>query len=733
LTFPHAWLLFLDPASGAADDSRHGVLTAVILFVVTGMKITSDKVIHDMICKFIPYHGWHKLHGKECVTMSVGINDLKFSPVIAYSSGHRVKSAKVADVNLDGKPDIIAYSFDYSAPGHVYMLVYLGDGAGGFQLRSSSAARGKGEAFTVADVNGDGKPDIISPDYEASAVSVVLGNGDGSFRSPTFYKTGRTPTAVEVADVNGDGRSDIVTTNQDTVVSVLMGNGDGSFRQPVSCGIGFCPSQTVVADVNRDGRPDIITVGREFRGNVVSVLFGAGHGSFVRPISYATGFEESRVAVWDVNHDGALDIVATGVLGVSTLLGRGDGSFRAAIHSSAVWGEISVVDMNFDGELDIIGGSSVLLGKGDGSFQQGNAPLEGCLVASDLNGDGKPDVVTTDFGRGGLGNLKVMLNLTSTGHGSAHTSGAVTVDDMTPTKAHVLKAKPAFTDPDGVAGPIAYKWESSSDGVHWKAIAGADKACFTPGAAQVDQELHVIATYIDGAGSHERLVSATTGFVGNVISGSRHRDTLVGTRGADIISGLGGNDFIDGRGGSDVMTGGAGDDAYVVDDIGDGVVEKTGGGRDTVLTTLANYTLPDNVENLVLKGTERFSGGGNRLDNTITAGKGADWLTGGAGADTFVFAKDFGMDRILDFTVAGAKHDVLQIDHTLFANLDALLAASADCHWRPGDPRGPFYIADADITKINGVVITVDAHNAIGLWGVTKKELLAHPEDFHFV
>ncbi|MDG3442505.1 beta strand repeat-containing protein, partial [Nitrospirillum amazonense] len=95
-----------------------------------------------------------------------------------------------------------------------------------------------------------------------------------------------------------------------------------------------------------------------------------------------------------------------------------------------------------------------------------------------------------------------------------------------------------------------------------------------------------------------------------------------------------GDDTLDGAAGVDTLIGGAGNDTYVVDNAGDVVREDAGAGVDTVRTTLANYTLGANLENLTYTGTAAFTGTGNELNNVITGGAANDSLTGGAGDDT---------------------------------------------------------------------------------------------------
>ena len=113
-----------------------------------------------------------------------------------------------------------------------------------------------------------------------------------SFAPARSYATGRSPDSVAIGDLNGDGRPDLATANYDADgVSVLLNRGDGSFRAKRDYAAGLDPSSVAIGDLNGDGKPDLATANSHPAANSVSVLLNRGDGSFQAKLDYPAGGE----------------------------------------------------------------------------------------------------------------------------------------------------------------------------------------------------------------------------------------------------------------------------------------------------------------------------------------------------------------------------------------------------------------------------------------------------------
>src|SRR6267142_561561 len=189
-------------------------------------------------------------------------------------------SAAVGDLNNDGNLDVAIVHLFYSNT----VSVLLGNGDGSLQTGVDYPTNPSPASVAIGDLNGDGKADLAVGnltlgDPSVGTVTIMLGNGDGTFQPNSYPATGNGNRSVAIGDLNGDGKPDIVTANWlDGTTSVLLNNGSGSFQQKVDYNTGAGPYSVAVGDVSGDGTPDIVTANQG--GGSLSVLLGNGNGTF---------------------------------------------------------------------------------------------------------------------------------------------------------------------------------------------------------------------------------------------------------------------------------------------------------------------------------------------------------------------------------------------------------------------------------------------------------------------
>ncbi|MFC3173282.1 beta strand repeat-containing protein [Novosphingobium bradum] len=325
-----------------------------------------------------------------------------FNPANGWSSQDQYPR-HLADVNGDGFMDIVGFGFSG-------VLVSFGSAGGTFSNAAvvvanfgQTAGWSSDNSFhrELADVNGDGRADIIG--FGIAGTLVSLAKADGTYDNPftgvaNFGSNqgwaSQTGFARTVGDVNGDGKADIVGFGFAGAL-VSLGNGDGTFK-PVATGIAnFGVNQgwtsdtsfhRALADVNGDGKADIVGFG--IAGTYVALSNGDGTfadaklvlANFGANQGWSSNDSFSRL-VTDVNGDHIADIVGFGIAGTLVAFGNGDGTFTEAGFDVANFGATQgwtsdntyhreVADMNHDGLGDVVGFgiAGVLVGTNQGDF-----------------------------------------------------------------------------------------------------------------------------------------------------------------------------------------------------------------------------------------------------------------------------------------------------------------------------------------------------------------------------
>jgi len=348
----------------------------------------------------------------------------------------------MAEFNGDGRIDLAVANYGgYGPPYNGSVSVFLGRGDGTFGAATDYPTGDASWELRAADLNGDGKVDLVVANYGADgptkgSVSVLLSNGDGTFQQSLNYRAGIACSATAIADFDGDGVPDLAVADWDSAaVSILHGNGDGTFGARSVLPVNSVPKELATQDFNHDGRPDLVVA--NYGDSTVSVLIATGTG-FQPKVDYVVGPDPTAVVAADLDHDGNADIAASRVLegGISILFGNGDGRFGRRETIPGPWTntwEMTSGDVNGDGNLDLItansvGTTTVYLGDGVGGFTSqsycaGSEPMSASV--GDINGDGQMDLAVACNG----GNPGVVAVLLGDGSGAYGDTTCVEPED----------------------------------------------------------------------------------------------------------------------------------------------------------------------------------------------------------------------------------------------------------------------------------------------------------------
>ncbi len=361
--------------------------------------------------------------------------------VLTFRTGGPV-GLVAADLNGDGAVDLIAGSL--SARSNDGVQVVLNTGTGSFGAATLYPAGQATQAIAAADMNGDGKIDVLTADSYSAAVTVRFNPGSGLFPILTDYLASALQNFQDAADIDGDGDLDIFTSGVfSTAVdgAILRNDGAGHFFSRTIISLPEGVASGVLRDLNGDGRPDLLFNDANTAQEVdFFTALNNGDGTFAAPVRWILNAGSlAAVDAFDLDGDGDLDVVDLGGVGGAgsgffIALNNGNGTFQPpTFYNQLPGGPERVVagDFNHDGKLDLAmtdygldGFDSkvfIILGRGNGTFDPpivytvGRGPHY--LVTADLDRDGNLDIATLSSGYNSDGQESVTV-LFGTGSGT---------------------------------------------------------------------------------------------------------------------------------------------------------------------------------------------------------------------------------------------------------------------------------------------------------------------------
>ncbi|MCC0804874.1 calcium-binding protein [Methylobacterium sp. W2] len=532
-----------------------------------------------------------------------------------------------------------------------------------------------------------------------------------------------------MATINGDNGDNVLNGTEDEDVIYGRGGNDtiDSVDRPASIFAGSIDPRRDV--VNAGSGDDTVTGGKLDRlvggeGNdFLSVNFnfngpvvgsgtpitltlnenGTGRASDGTVIK---GFESVNFNLSDTGDN----VVDTGNVRAQLTGGNGNDTLTTGSADDVVSGGGGDNVISTGGGNDTIGGGSgidtVFGGDGDDTF--------GVNVATDGSdqvnlGEGN-DTVRFDRVDGGAGNVRLTFTSAEVGNGNTNDAGSLTNQDGG------LAVRVQAEDADGnLTGPIS---RYDDEGI-----------TFVAGTQGITFDVRDLVSGTQRGNTFEGVVLGTNGddaltFFPPFRAG---QDFYYNAgQGNDTITAGTGNDFLVGGAGNDTMIGGLGNDSYIVDSLGDTVVEGADEGTDTVLSSIT-YTLPDTVENLTLTGTGTIDGTGNALDNSITGniadnrlngGAGNDLLTGGGGNDVLIggigddvmtggagddmYVVESAGDQVTEGVGEGNDTVRALVDYRLGANLESVILSGSDAIDATGNEGDNSLIGNSGENRLDG-------------------------------
>lgn len=366
--------------------------------------------------------------GSFSVILNLGSGVFKSAPTLTMPDG--TKDIAVGNLNSDQLQDIVVVNRDGSGGAGAIVVLFqtaaanFGSNESANRLELGSAAV-DGYAVTIGAFDQDNLNDFVvvgSGSGSTQNVELFRNNGNNTF-TPTLTQIGSGDIYdVASADLNNDGKLDLVTANIEGM-KVSFGAGDGTFGAPVGYLGNLFISKLAIGDLNNDQKPDIAAYSYS-PGEKISVLLNDGAGAFSTS-SITSPAGTSEVVLGNLIGDGNTDIAVSHGTGITIFAGVGNGTLAAGVRfpiTQIAASGLTTADLNSDGRLDLaaLAGSNTvvtLLSNGAGGFAQERIWTAGCdtsaIRSADLNNDQRPELVvgfTSDYSHNGY--LKLFFNTT---------------------------------------------------------------------------------------------------------------------------------------------------------------------------------------------------------------------------------------------------------------------------------------------------------------------------------